>query len=157
MDNVWYSLVYAIWVISILTREHPRIYLCQLIKSRYYAQIIQWTDGPITYSVYFARKSWTKFFVNFSFKFSSKSKQILINYSPCPTYGHYICSFTFSIKNVVVREAIFVISSVVKHVCLFELDIQLCDILLEKLNSASRRNEDIVNAFRRCVTNWIAI
>jgi hypothetical protein len=31
---------------------------------------------------------------------------------------------------------------VVKHVYLFELDVQLCDIFLEKLNSASRRNED---------------
>ncbi|CAB3993200.1 Solute carrier family 17 member 9 [Paramuricea clavata] len=46
------------------------------------------------------------------------------------------------IRNAFIWEAIFVIPSVVKHVYLFELDIQLCDIFLEKFNSASRRNKD---------------
>jgi hypothetical protein len=31
----------------------------------------------------------------------------------------------------------------VRHAYVFELDVQLCDIFLEKLNSASRRIEDI--------------
>jgi hypothetical protein len=47
-----------------------------------------------------------------------------------------------SCRHAIVWEAIFVISSVVKHVCLFELDIQLCDIFLEKFDSVSRRNEN---------------
>jgi hypothetical protein len=53
---------------------------------------------------------------------------------------NYMFCFTFSIG--VVGKAIFVISSVVNNVYVCELDVKFCDIFLEKLNSASRRNEN---------------